>query len=208
MRLGTDLGLSHGIGDGGNWLPVSATAGPGAPGSRSMVRWQAALDRTVRSPYPRVADKPDFPEIEREVLAYWADDGTFEASVKARSGAKEFVFYDGPPFANGLPHYGHLLTGYVKGRHTSLQDDARLAGGKAVRLGLPRPAGGDGGGQRARAARPGSTSSATASAASTSTAEPRSCVIRANGSATSPARPAGSISPTITRQWTSPTWRA
>jgi isoleucyl-tRNA synthetase len=65
-------------------------------------------------PYPRVADKPNFSEIEREVLSYWADDGTFEASVKARSGAQEYVFYDGPPFANGLPHYGHLLTGYVK----------------------------------------------------------------------------------------------
>ena len=64
--------------------------------------------------YPRVADKPDFPEVEREILAYWAQDGTFEASVKARSAAEEFVFYDGPPFANGLPHYGHLLTGYVK----------------------------------------------------------------------------------------------
>ena len=67
-----------------------------------------------RGPYPRVPDKPNFSDIEREVLAYWADDGTFEASVKARSGAPEYVFYDGPPFANGLPHYGHLLTGYVK----------------------------------------------------------------------------------------------
>jgi isoleucyl-tRNA synthetase len=65
-------------------------------------------------PYPQVADRPEFPQIERDVLAFWADDGTFEASVKARSGAHEYVFYDGPPFANGLPHYGHLLTGYVK----------------------------------------------------------------------------------------------
>ncbi len=59
-----------------------------------------------------------FPEIERRVLDYWAADGTFQASVEARpvgpDGANEFVFYDGPPFANGLPHYGHLLTGYVK----------------------------------------------------------------------------------------------
>ena len=61
---------------------------------------------------------PRFPELEREVLAYWESDGTFRASVEARpagpDGAGEFVFYDGPPFANGLPHYGHLLTGYVK----------------------------------------------------------------------------------------------
>ncbi|GAA2022067.1 isoleucine--tRNA ligase [Catenulispora yoronensis] len=52
------------------------------------------------------------------MLDYWEADGTFRASVENRpagdNGANEFVFYDGPPFANGLPHYGHLLTGYVK----------------------------------------------------------------------------------------------
>jgi isoleucyl-tRNA synthetase len=65
-----------------------------------------------------VAASPRFPEIEERILRYWAEDGTFVASVEAREagedGANEFVFYDGPPFANGLPHYGHLLTGYVK----------------------------------------------------------------------------------------------
>ncbi|GAA3230000.1 isoleucine--tRNA ligase [Pseudonocardia petroleophila] len=68
--------------------------------------------------YPAVPPHPSFPELEREVLDFWAKDGTFVASVEAReageNGANEFVFYDGPPFANGLPHYGHLLTGYVK----------------------------------------------------------------------------------------------
>ncbi|WP_183099248.1 isoleucine--tRNA ligase [Nocardioides pelophilus] len=65
-----------------------------------------------------LARNPDFPEIEERVLAYWAEDETFRASVEQRDagadGSNEFVFYDGPPFANGLPHYGHLLTGYVK----------------------------------------------------------------------------------------------
>ena len=65
-----------------------------------------------------VVASPKFPEIEERILAYWDQDGTFMASVEARDagedGANEFVFYDGPPFANGLPHYGHLLTGYVK----------------------------------------------------------------------------------------------
>jgi len=68
--------------------------------------------------YPDVPDKPRFPAIEEAVLASWAADGTFAASIAARpagpDGANEYVFYDGPPFANGLPHYGHLLTGYVK----------------------------------------------------------------------------------------------
>ncbi|MCL8025706.1 isoleucine--tRNA ligase [Nocardioides bruguierae] len=65
-----------------------------------------------------VPSSPRFPGIEEKVLAYWEADGTFRASVEARDpgadGSNEFVFYDGPPFANGLPHYGHLLTGYVK----------------------------------------------------------------------------------------------
>ena len=65
-----------------------------------------------------VPSQPAFPRLEEEVLAYWKKDRTFEASVAARPagthGENEFVFYDGPPFANGLPHYGHLLTGYVK----------------------------------------------------------------------------------------------
>ncbi|WP_435745947.1 isoleucine--tRNA ligase [Nocardioides sp. SYSU DS0663] len=65
-----------------------------------------------------VPSTPRFPEIEERVLAYWHADGTFQASIEQRDpgedAANEFVFYDGPPFANGLPHYGHLLTGYVK----------------------------------------------------------------------------------------------
>ncbi|ROT27057.1 isoleucine--tRNA ligase [Micromonospora sp. HM5-17] len=65
-----------------------------------------------------VPASPDLPAIERRVLDGWAADKTFEASVESRdagpNGANEYVFYDGPPFANGLPHYGHLLTGYAK----------------------------------------------------------------------------------------------
>ncbi|MGB6038969.1 MAG: isoleucine--tRNA ligase, partial [Gordonia sp. (in: high G+C Gram-positive bacteria)] len=57
---------------------------------------------------------PSFPKVEETVLSYWDTDDTFKASIANREGAEEFVFYDGPPFANGLPHYGHLLTGYVK----------------------------------------------------------------------------------------------
>ncbi|KQY09462.1 isoleucine--tRNA ligase [Mycobacterium sp. Root135] len=65
--------------------------------------------------YTRPASgSPSFPDLELEVLDYWDADGTFRASIDRREGAQEYVFYDGPPFANGLPHYGHLLTGYVK----------------------------------------------------------------------------------------------
>jgi isoleucyl-tRNA synthetase len=71
-----------------------------------------------RAGRPAVPASPDLPALEKDVLAYWAADGTFRASIDQRDagpdGANEFVFYDGPPFANGLPHYGHLLTGYAK----------------------------------------------------------------------------------------------
>ncbi|WP_216899191.1 isoleucine--tRNA ligase [Nocardia alni] len=72
----------------------------------------------ARDGYPRVdlgaSGQVSFPDLERRVLDYWTADDTFRASIQNRSDAEEFVFYDGPPFANGLPHYGHLLTGYVK----------------------------------------------------------------------------------------------
>ncbi|MCR2809485.1 MULTISPECIES: isoleucine--tRNA ligase [unclassified Microbacterium] len=63
---------------------------------------------------PDVPPSPRFPAIEREVIDFWNADDTFQASIRNREGAPEWVFYDGPPFANGLPHYGHLLTGYAK----------------------------------------------------------------------------------------------
>ena len=68
---------------------------------------------TPAGPYPE-AGRADFPAIEERVLARWKAEGTFRDSIDARPVDDEFVFYDGPPFANGLPHHGNLLTGYVK----------------------------------------------------------------------------------------------
>ncbi len=78
--------------------------------------------------YPDVEANPDFPKLEERVLGFWQKEGIFKASVEGRPAKlplplgegrgeginNEFIFYDGPPFANGLPHYGHLLTGFVK----------------------------------------------------------------------------------------------
>jgi isoleucyl-tRNA synthetase len=61
-----------------------------------------------------VASKVDFAGMEEGVLAFWQEHGTFKKSVENRSKNSEFVFYDGPPFATGLPHYGHLLAGTIK----------------------------------------------------------------------------------------------
>ena len=75
-------------------------------------------DPAPARPYPEVPAQPNFPELEKRVLTGWRQGHVFERSVEARpageQGANEYVFYDGPPFANGLPHFGHLLTGYVK----------------------------------------------------------------------------------------------
>ncbi len=71
------------------------------------------MSDAANAPYPHVG-KADLPEIERRILEYWATNRTFETSVEQRPVDTEYVFYDGPPFANGLPHHGHLLTGYVK----------------------------------------------------------------------------------------------
>lgn len=74
----------------------------------------------VSNPTPRsrrfepAPDLNDLARMDLEVLNYWDQDRTFEASIQRRFGAPEFTFYDGPPFANGLPHYGHFVTGYAK----------------------------------------------------------------------------------------------
>ncbi|WP_066039032.1 isoleucine--tRNA ligase [Herbiconiux solani] len=64
--------------------------------------------------FSSIVPSPSFPDLEQGVLAFWKQDDTFQASIDNRDGKPEWVFYDGPPFANGLPHYGHLLTGYAK----------------------------------------------------------------------------------------------
>ncbi|GBE80823.1 hypothetical protein SCP_0305430 [Sparassis crispa] len=56
----------------------------------------------------------DFPKEEEKVIAYWKAIDAFKTSLKLSEGRPEYSFYDGPPFATGLPHYGHLLAGTIK----------------------------------------------------------------------------------------------
>jgi isoleucyl-tRNA synthetase len=98
---------------------------------------------TKKSHYPQANQNLDFAKMEEEILRFWQAEKIFEKSVEIRNfegleednvspvlepcalkdhancrhqkeEKSEFVFYDGPPFANGLPHYGHLLTGFIK----------------------------------------------------------------------------------------------
>jgi isoleucyl-tRNA synthetase len=61
-----------------------------------------------------VSNKVAFPAMEEEILKDWAKNSTFEKSLKKNEGKDRYKFYDGPPFATGLPHYGHLLAGTIK----------------------------------------------------------------------------------------------
>jgi hypothetical protein len=80
-----------------------------------------------------------FPGREERVLKFWQEKGIFEKSVeKGREGI--FRFYDGPPFATGLPHYGHLLAGTIKDVVPRYKTMKGYPGREALRLGLPRVA--------------------------------------------------------------------
>src|SRR3989344_6040675 len=78
--------------------------------------------------------RPNFPKMEEEMAAYWEKKNIFERSVEERPEGKTFVFYDGPPFATGTPHYGHILQSVIK--------DV-IPRAAALGLGLPWAAGRD-----------------------------------------------------------------
>ena len=63
-----------------------------------------------------VPDRISFPDKEKEILQWWEENDTFQESLKQSKGKPVWSFYDGPPFATGLPHYGHLLAGTIKAR--------------------------------------------------------------------------------------------
>lgn len=64
--------------------------------------------------FKKVEPRINFPEMEEKVLKFWDKNKIFEKSVTDRPKSKTFSFYDGPPFATGTPHYGHLLAGTIK----------------------------------------------------------------------------------------------
>ncbi|MDX9783266.1 MAG: isoleucine--tRNA ligase [Spirochaetia bacterium] len=64
--------------------------------------------------YKNVDPKANFPQQEEETVGFWEKNDIFKKSVSQREGSPEFVFYDGPPFATGLPHFGHFVPGTIK----------------------------------------------------------------------------------------------
>lgn len=74
--------------------------------------------------YPKTDARPDFPRLEQEILAFWRSDDTFHKSLNKTKQGHPFSFYDGPPFGNGLPHWGHLGVSAVKdmvGRYQTMR---------------------------------------------------------------------------------------
>jgi len=64
--------------------------------------------------FKKVDSSQKFPEMEEEILKFWEDNKIFEKSLENRKNSKEYSFYDGPPFATGTPHYGHLVASLIK----------------------------------------------------------------------------------------------
>lgn len=94
-----------------------------------------------------VPERPDFPAEELKILDYWNKIDAFNQQLKLTQHHPRFTFYDGPPFATGLPHYGHMCAGTIKvtpplktlGCDLQILLAERKARGKTLRLGLPRP---------------------------------------------------------------------
>ncbi|MCG8333444.1 MAG: class I tRNA ligase family protein, partial [Proteobacteria bacterium] len=64
--------------------------------------------------FKTIKSKVEFPKIEEEILDFWDENRIFFKSLEPKSEGKTFFFYDGPPFATGLPHYGHLIASTIK----------------------------------------------------------------------------------------------
>ncbi|MEK7116026.1 MAG: class I tRNA ligase family protein, partial [Patescibacteria group bacterium] len=60
------------------------------------------------------SSRPNFPKIEEEIAAFWEKQKIFARSIEERPASKTYVVYDGPPFATGTPHYGHILQSAIK----------------------------------------------------------------------------------------------
>jgi len=82
-------------------------------GKRYMINTKPSLMKKFMS-FKRVDSSKKLPEMEEEILNFWEENKIFEKSVENREGKPYYSFYDGPPFATGLPHHGHLLASTSK----------------------------------------------------------------------------------------------
>ena len=76
----------------------------------AALRKNKSASMTATSRFEGVGDKINFSEEEEKILSLWASIDAFQTSLKLSEGRPEYTFYDGPPFATGLPHYGSVVT--------------------------------------------------------------------------------------------------
>ena len=112
----------------------AAASPPSPPPPASSSAASAAASASL------LPDRMDFVAEEQRTLALWARLGAFQRSLALSAGRKEFTFYDGPPFATGLPHYGHILAGFGGGGKGGKGQDGRGGGAGGGRRGRSRGA--------------------------------------------------------------------
>src|SRR5690606_3318369 len=66
------------------------------------------------SVFNKINPKQSFPELEAKIIEFWKTNNIFKKSIDQRPEDNKYVFYDGPPFITGMPHYGHLLGSIAK----------------------------------------------------------------------------------------------
>ena len=72
------------------------------------------MESKVKTKFEQVEERPSFPKNEEKIIEFWRKIDAFQTQLKKSEGCPEYTFYDGPPFATGMPHYGHLITGGLK----------------------------------------------------------------------------------------------
>jgi isoleucyl-tRNA synthetase len=93
---------------------ASKPGGTAVPPSRHRQVTRQGTSVTNTNAFPRVNPSVDLPKLDERILSFWNDIDAFRTSIEMRDPANEYTFYDGPPFATGSPHYGHILQGVIK----------------------------------------------------------------------------------------------
>ena len=92
----------------------------------ALLSWQEEVHQARSMESVPESKDFSFPDEELKILEFWEKIDAFQQQLERRKGSPSYVFYDGPPFATGLPHYGHLLAGSIKACCPDLQRTQEL----------------------------------------------------------------------------------
>jgi isoleucyl-tRNA synthetase len=80
----------------------------------SRISWNIKIKKILMTDFNSVSEKVNFSEEEEKIFKYWNEIDAFKLQLEKTKDFEKFTFYDGPPFATGLPHYGHITAGTIK----------------------------------------------------------------------------------------------